>query len=80
MAIYCIVERDDGLTIVEQRAGQSPEDAAQMASGTLVDPGPYPTQEEAYEALVGLQQEVEDEASDTPDVGPLEERIYRPPT
>jgi hypothetical protein len=80
MIRYCLVEREQGLTIVEIADDQNPEDAARLAGGVLVDPGPYQSQEEAYEALLALEQELGDETSDTPDVGALEDRTDRPPT
>ncbi|HUG93459.1 MAG TPA: hypothetical protein VML55_21650 [Planctomycetaceae bacterium] len=80
MRSYCIVELDDGLTIVEQPAAAGPEDAALRAGGTLVDPGPYRNPEEAYDALLALEQELSDEGSDTPDARVMEDRILRMPT
>lgn len=79
MTSYCIVELDDGLTIVEQADAADPEDTALRAGGTLVDPGPYRNPEEAYEALVALEQELFDE-SDSPEERVMEDRILRMPT
>jgi hypothetical protein len=61
MAHFAIIEVDDGLTIVEVAPGQKPEDAAVQQGGTLVDPGPFPSYEEANDALIDLQAEDEDE-------------------
>jgi hypothetical protein len=61
MADFAIIELEDGLTVVELDDGQSPEDAAVSQGGTLVDPGPYPSYEEACDALVDLQYEDEEE-------------------
>jgi hypothetical protein len=80
MRSYCIVELDAGLTIVEQPDAADPEDTALKAGGTLVDPGPFQTPEDAYDALLALEQELSDEGSDTPDAGVLEDRILRMPT
>jgi hypothetical protein len=47
-------------TIVQVAAGQSPEDAALSEGGTLVDPGPYDSYEEANDALDQFE-ELEDD-------------------
>jgi hypothetical protein len=61
MIDFAIIELEDGLTVVELPAGQSPEDVALSQGGTLVDPGPYPSFEEASDALTDLQYEDEEE-------------------
>lgn len=61
MISFAIIEVADGLTIVEVLPGQSAEDAAVSHGGTLVDPGPYATMEEANDALVNLEGEDEEE-------------------
>jgi hypothetical protein len=47
--------------VVELPSGQSPEDVALSQGGTLVDPGPYPSFEDANDALIDLQYEDEEE-------------------
>ena len=54
---FAIIEVDDGLTVAEVQPGQPPEQAAANAHGTLVDPGPYATYEEANDALCELEGE-----------------------
>jgi hypothetical protein len=61
MVDFAIIEVEDGLTVVELRRGQAPEDAALNQGGTLVDPGPYPSYEDACDALNQLQAEDEEE-------------------
>jgi len=61
MIDFAIIELEDGLTVVELPAGQSPEDVALSHGGTLVDPGPYPSFEEASDARMDLQYEDEEE-------------------
>jgi hypothetical protein len=61
MVEFAIIELDDGLTIVELEPGQDPEDAALKKGGTLVSPGPYPTYEEALDALADFEEEAEEE-------------------
>lgn len=59
MVDFAIIELEDGLTVVELQPGQDPEDAAASSGGVLVDPGPYPSYEEAMDALADF--EIEDE-------------------
>lgn len=61
MIYFAIIEVEDGLTIAEVHPGQSPEDAAALHAGTLVDPGPYASYDEASEALLALEAEEEDD-------------------
>jgi hypothetical protein len=55
MVYFAIIEVDDGLTIVELEPGQNAEEAAVSHAGVLVDPGPYPSYEEASDALIALE-------------------------
>jgi hypothetical protein len=51
MVTYAVIEVDDGLTIVEVKPGQSPEEAASYAGGVLIDPGPFSTMDDANSAI-----------------------------
>lgn len=62
MTQFAIIEVPDGLTVIELEPGQSPEDASIGQGGTLVDPGPFSSYEEANDALAELQPEEEEEA------------------
>jgi len=59
MVDFAIIELEDGLTVVELESGQDPEAAAAKSGGVLIDPGPYPSYEEALDALADF--EIEDE-------------------
>lgn len=61
MVQFSVIELEDGLSIVELLPGQTPEEAAASQGGTLVDPGPYTSYEEANDALMNLQAEDEEE-------------------
>jgi hypothetical protein len=61
MVDFAIIELEDGLTVVPLQPGQSAEEAAVLNGGTLVDPGPYPSYEDACDALIDLQYEDEEE-------------------
>ena len=61
MTQFAIIEVDDGLTVVELKPGQKPEDAALREGGTLVDPGPYSSYEDAFDALTELEGDEEDD-------------------
>ena len=61
MVQFAIIEVADGLTIVELQPGQKPDDAAVSHGGVLIDPGPYPSYDEANDAMIALQAEDEEE-------------------
>ena len=61
MTVYEIVETDSGLTIAEMEDYMTPEDAALKLGGLVVDPGPFPTYGEAYDALLSLEDEEHEE-------------------
>jgi hypothetical protein len=58
---FAIIELEDGLTIVEVKSHQTPEDAALKEGGTLVDPGPYTSYDDAVDALAELEEEGEED-------------------
>ena len=60
MISYAIIEVADGLTIAAVDQGQSPEEVAVTQSGVLIDPGPFSTYDEAYDALIELEREQEE--------------------
>lgn len=75
MRHYCIIETDDGYTIVERGTEEDPVTVAEAHEGVLVDPGPYAAYDDALDAVISLQEELADEsASDVPAERPLEER------
>jgi hypothetical protein len=61
MTDYAIVEIDDGLTVAEVEPGTTPEQAAVKCGGELIDPGPYPSYDEACDAMLAIPDEDEDE-------------------
>lgn len=64
---YCIIETDDGLTVVEFGLTQTAEQAAAARGGELIDAGPYSTYEAAEDALASAQESLHaDATSDTP--------------
>lgn len=54
---YFVVEADDGLTVAEVNGGSTPEAEAERLGGVLVDPTPYATFEDAYDALLIIDAE-----------------------
>lgn len=75
MTAYCIVETEDGLSILHHGNGMNAEETAQQFGGTLVDSGPFDSYDEAFEALEALLQEVEgDDFSDVPGTQAMESR------
>jgi hypothetical protein len=61
MLLYKIIETDEGLAVAEMHPGVSPDEVAAARGGMLVDPGPYRTFEDAYDALVALQTDEEED-------------------
>jgi hypothetical protein len=61
MPLYAIIEIDVGLTVVEMNAGATPEEEAVNLGGTVIDPGPYLTYDDAYDAMLALQADDEEE-------------------
>jgi hypothetical protein len=61
MVSFAIIELPDGMTVVEVQPGQAAEDVALAQGGVLVDPGPYPNYDEAYDAMVELKAEEDEE-------------------
>ena len=51
MSSYAIVETEVGLTVTELQNEAHPEDDALRCHGVLVDPGPYPSYEDAFDAI-----------------------------
>lgn len=75
MTMYCIIETEDGLNIVEHAEGMTAEETAHRSGGTVVDSGPYDNYEQACEALAALQLELDDEdTSDVPGTQAMESR------
>jgi predicted fused transcriptional regulator/phosphomethylpyrimidine kinase len=60
MVSFAIIELNDGFAVVTVQPDQSPEEAATKEHGTLVDPGPYATYEDAYDAICELEGEGEE--------------------
>lgn len=72
---YCIIETDDGWTVAEIPEGSSAKDVAVHRGAVLIDSGPYQSYEEASDALVALQRELDaDEVSDIPGTRAVEGR------
>ncbi len=61
MARYAIIETEAGLTVAEMLHAARPEDEAKRLGGVVVDPGPYPSYEEAYDAMLALADDSDEE-------------------
>lgn len=57
---FAIIETVDGLTVAMLERGMTAEETAARHNGVLIDPGPYKTYEDAFDAIADLM-EVEDE-------------------
>jgi hypothetical protein len=60
MDFFAIIELEDGLTIIEVKPHETPEDAALREGGTVVAPGPYASYDDALDALTDLETEDEE--------------------
>jgi len=61
MLLYEIIETEEGLTVAEVQPGIMPEEVATLQGGILIDPGPYKSFEDAYDAILALQEEEDEE-------------------
>lgn len=61
MPQFAIIETEDGMTVVSIPPALSAEDVARQRAAVVIDPGPYPTYEEAYEALLAVSDPEDEE-------------------
>jgi hypothetical protein len=66
MRLYEVIETDEGLAVAEVEPGITPEDAAARQGGLLVDPGLYKSYEDAYDAMLAIQKEDDEDAGAPP--------------
>jgi hypothetical protein len=57
MPHFAIIETDAGLTVAETDPTLQPEEAAIRHGGVVVDPGPYRSYDDAYDAMLALEDE-----------------------
>ena len=57
MVCYAIIETEAGLTVTEMKHEGRPEDEALRSGGVVVDPGPYRTYDDAYDAMLAMEGE-----------------------
>ena len=61
MVSYLVIETDDGLTVAEVQPGMELAEAAERHGGVIVDTNVYKTYDDAYDALLALQADDEDD-------------------
>ena len=61
MLRYELIETSEGLTVIEIPAGATAEEAARQQDGLVADPGPFTSYEEAYEALMAMKLDDDEE-------------------
>lgn len=71
MVFYQIIETDEGLAVSPTQLRVAPEEVAAAQGGVLIDPGPYRCFEDAYDAMLALQEEEEEPSSRRADFNPL---------
>lgn len=61
MPQFAIIETEDGMTVAAIPPALSAEDVARQRAAVVIDPGPYPTYQEAYEALLAYHDPEDDD-------------------
>lgn len=61
MPQFAIIETEDGMTVAAIPPALSAEDVARQRAAVVIDPGPYQTYEEAYDALLAFRDADDDE-------------------
>jgi hypothetical protein len=64
MLRYELVETEAGLSVIEIPDGYTAEQAARQQDSLVVDPGPFTSYEEAYEALMALKLDEDEEEAE----------------
>lgn len=59
--LYMVIETDDGLTVVPHDPSHDPAETAAECGGVLTDGELYKTYDDAYDALLAMQAEADDE-------------------
>jgi hypothetical protein len=62
MLQYAIIETDAGLTVTELQPGTTVEEIAEREGGVIVDPGPYSSLDDAYDAALTLKDDEDEDA------------------
>lgn len=61
MATYAVIETEKGLNVVEVQSGESASAAALRHGGVVADPNLYRRLQDAYDALVHLAHEEQED-------------------
>ncbi|NLX99762.1 MAG: hypothetical protein GXY83_27005 [Rhodopirellula sp.] len=61
MPLFAILEIEEGLTVAELAPSEPAETAARARGGVVVDRGPYSDYQEAYDAMLALNDEIEED-------------------
>jgi hypothetical protein len=63
MRQYAIIETDEGMTVTEVRPELPAEDVAAQHGGVVIDAGPFDSYQDAYDALLALDDEDDEEGA-----------------
>lgn len=63
MTRFAVIETDSGLAVMRVPPHATVEDAAAQQGGSIVDPGPFDSYDEAYDAMLAIPDE--DDEQDT---------------
>jgi hypothetical protein len=61
LALYTVIETEKGLSVVEVKSGEAAATAASRHGGVVADPNLYRRLQDAYDALLHLAHDEQDE-------------------
>ena len=61
MLQYAIIETEDGLAVTQLPPTKLVEDLAAENGAVIVDPGPYASFDDAYDAMIAIEEEESEE-------------------
>jgi hypothetical protein len=63
MTRFAVIETDSGIAVTAIPAGATVEEVAARSGGFVVDPGPFESYEDAYDAMLAIPDEEEERNS-----------------
>ncbi len=63
MTQFAVIETDFGLAVMRIPADATAEDVAAQQGGCVVDPGPFDSYDDAYDAMLAIPDEEEERES-----------------
>ena len=63
MTRFAVIETDSGIAVAAIPTGATVEDVAAQQGGVVIDPGPFESYEDAYDAMLAIPDEEEERDS-----------------